>query len=278
MDLQPLAEQLLPLCRKAGEAILQVYQSTAPLQIEQKTDASPLTIADQRAEAIIVAGLQALAPQWPIVSEEQPVAPYAERRHWQRYWLVDPLDGTREFIDGTGEFTVNIALIEQGVPVLGVVYVPLQGAAYVGVARCGLALRVTGTERCRLQVNRSEDVSVLRVLTSSRHGGDELAACVQALRPHFSAVQWLKAGSALKFCWLAEGRGEFYPRFSPCSEWDTAAGQAVLEAAGGSLVGLDFQPLRYNQQASLINPHFYALAATGVDWPALLASRPHESN
>lgn len=266
-----LVEPLEELCRKAGRAIAEVYQSSEALVVEQKPDSSPLTVADQLAHDILYDGLSAIAPQWPVLSEEQPAPSLSVRQQWHRYWLVDPLDGTREFIDRTGEFTINVALIEAGCPVLGVVYLPLEEVAYIGAPSLGLAVKAKTSGRQDLPVNKSDRGSQIRVLTSSRHNSDRLKACMQHLEAHFDAVKWLRAGSAIKFCRLAEGAGDFYPRYSPCSEWDTAAGQAVLEAAGGGLVGLDFKPLRYNQRASLINPPFYALANRQWDWQSLLA-------
>lgn len=273
-----LVEALCRLCAQAAAAIVGVYESVEVITVEHKTDSSPVTLADKNAHAIIVAGLAALSPQWPVLSEEHDEIDFELRRHWPRYWLVDPLDGTREFLDRNGEFTINIALVERGVAVLGVVYIPLSDRAYVGIPADGYAVKIEAGHSYRLPLpeyvdnnNNQAGNSVLRVLTSSRDDGDELRGFIKAMQQHFNEVRWLRAGSALKFCWLAEGRGDIYPRFSPCSEWDTAAGQAVLEAAGGSVLSLAFKPLRYNQQPCLLNPHFYAMAKGDIDWPVLLA-------
>lgn len=272
VDLQSLAEQVCQLCSKAGDSIVKVYQSTASLKVDYKSDASPITQADTLANDIIIKGLTALMPQWPILSEESVEPDFELRRLWGCYWLVDPLDGTREFIDRTGEFTVNIALIEGGKPVIGVVYQPLQKAAYVGIPQLDVAYKLKAGIKKSLRVSSGAGLSELRVLTSSRHRNDQLIECIDLLGRNFATVQWIKAGSAVKFCYLAEGSGDIYPRFSPCSEWDIAAGQALLEAAGGCLVDMDFKPFQYNQRVSLINPPFYALAANGLNWQAILSS------
>lgn len=272
IDLQALAEQLCQLCDKAGAAIVKVYQLPDSLQVGYKSDDSPITQADTLAHDIIIKGLTALMPQWPILSEEAAEPDFELRRDWHCYWLVDPLDGTREFIDRTGEFTVNIALIEGGRPVLGVIYQPLQEISYVGIPQQGIAYSSSAGTKKALRVSSGKDLSELRVLTSSRHRNDQLIKCIDLLGRNFPTVKWIKAGSAVKFCHLAEGLADIYPRFSPCCEWDIAAGQALLEAAGGCLVDMDFKPFQYNQRASLINPPFYALAAKGVDWQAILSS------
>jgi 3'(2'), 5'-bisphosphate nucleotidase len=269
-DKQALADQVRKLCAEAGEAIASVYQSSEPLVVENKSDNSPVTIADKLSQDIIVKGLKALTPYWPILSEEQEIPPFTTRCQWQNYWLIDPLDGTREFIDGNGEFTINVALIENGEPIIGVVYLPIERIAYVGITPNGEAYRVDTGGRSLINIRPLTSDEPVKVLTSSRHHGDDLMACMRALEQHFSAIEWLQVGSALKFCQLAEGGGDIYPRFSPCSEWDTAAGQAVLEAAGGCLVNTAFEPFRYNQQNSLINPYFYALAGRDINWYEVL--------
>lgn len=268
-----LAQQAYELCRQAAVAIMSIYEAKSPLAVEYKADQSPLTVADQQAHLIIADGLASLTPQWPVLSEEQALPSYEERSQWARYWLVDPLDGTREFIDRNGEFTVNIALIEQGFPVLGVVYVPSQHCGYIGIdggSAQARAWRQDESGRETLQVNTVNSAGALRLLSSARTSGPELMACMEGLAEHFDPVQWLRAGSALKFCQLAEGRADIYPRFSPCCEWDTAAGQAVLEAAGGQLLDTRFERFRYNQRASIICPSFYALGAASFHWPDVL--------
>jgi 3'(2'), 5'-bisphosphate nucleotidase len=212
----------------------------------------------------LLSGLHALDASLPLLSEESTPAQISRRRDWHRYWLVDPLDGTREFLAKTGEFTINIALIDDHRPLLGLLYLPLERIAYVGIpgvlAQCysdvgAGSLSVTDLETRRLQTGDE-----LTVLASRRHSGPRFTACLEWLAQHWGPVSRSDMGSALKFCRMAEGHGDIYPRFSPCCEWDTAAGQAVLEAAGGRLLGLDGAPLRYNCSDSLYSPPFYGLA------------------
>ena len=266
---QALAGKLVELCRQAGQVITALYHSGEPLHINQKADDSPVTEADHQSQHVLAEGLGRLTPAWPVLSEEQAIPDFSERRDWRRYWLVDPLDGTREFINRTGEFTINIALIEDGWPVLGIIYLPLEESAYIGIEGGG-AWREDAGGRTELKVRDRSSSDQLAVLTGSRHQGRLIQACLERLRQHFIGVERVQAGSALKFCLLAEGRGDIYPRFAPCCEWDTAAGQAVLEAAGGELLGMDFLRFRYNQKESLINPHFFAVGAGNVAWRELL--------
>ena len=263
-DLQHWVFPLLALCRAAGEAICEHYFAPQADVYEAKGDDSPLTRADLASHALLQAGLIALDPTIPVLSEESAPAAIAERRQWRRYWLVDPLDGTKEFLARTGEFTVNIALIDNHRPALGVLYLPLEHSAYVGIP--GLQARRYDDEgegnwsASALATRPLQSGQALTVLASRRHGGARLQACLDWLEVHWERVCRNNMGSALKFCHMASGRGDFYPRFSPCCEWDTAAGQAVLEAAGGCLLGLDGEPLRYNCSDSLYNPPFYAIA------------------
>jgi 3'(2'), 5'-bisphosphate nucleotidase len=224
------------------------------------------------------AGLAALAPRIPLLSEESAPADIADRQQWQRYWLVDPLDGTREFLQRTGEFTINIALIDNHRPLLGVLYLPLARVACVGIPGV-LAKRYQedgdgGWEPSVLTARPLQTGQAMGVLASRRHGGRQLQSCLTWLQEHWGPVSRLDMGSALKFCALAQGEGDFYPRFTPCCEWDTAAGQAVLEAAGGRVLGLDGEPLRYNCRESLYSPNFYAIAdATHPLWRGLFVNR-----
>ncbi|MCP3907573.1 MAG: 3'(2'),5'-bisphosphate nucleotidase CysQ [Oceanicoccus sp.] len=270
-ETERIAEQLLLLCRQAGRAIVEVYSADKPVAVELKLDDSPVTEADTRSHDIFLKGLAELTPQWPVLSEEQALPDFTERSQWPCYWLVDPLDGTREFIDRTGEFTINIALIENHRPVLGVVYIPLEQAAYLGFVEQGRALRIDSGGRREIAVSAATPAlnDSVRVISSSRYGGAEFESCITKLAGHFQQVERVTAGSALKFCRLAEGAADIYPRFSPCCEWDTAAGQAVLEAAGGSLVDIEFNPLVYNRQSSVMSPNFYALGGTAEEWAGL---------
>ncbi|MGP1615850.1 MAG: 3'(2'),5'-bisphosphate nucleotidase CysQ, partial [Pollutimonas bauzanensis] len=218
-----------------------------------------LTVADLAAHELISAALRKLTPDVPVLSEESAAVPWAVRRTWTRYWLVDPLDGTKEFINRNGEFTVNIALIDASVPVLGIVFVPAHDLLYGGAQGAGAwkeeqGMRVAISTRA---VNTGQ--SQLCVVASRRHAGAELEAWLAVLQQRFPALELLSMGSSLKICLVAEGRADIYPRLAPTSEWDTAAAQAVLEAAGGILTDTNFAPYRYNRKANLLNPHFFAI-------------------
>jgi 3'(2'), 5'-bisphosphate nucleotidase len=264
LPLRDLVPDLLQLCATAGTAICAHYNAPAAGHFEAKGDDSPLTLADLASHHVLQAGLHAMDPAVPILSEESALADIAQRRQWQRYWLVDPLDGTKEFLARTGEFTINIALIDDHRPVLGVLYLPLERIAYVGIPNvCAQVFRDDGCGNWvsgELATAALEAGQPLTLLASRRHRGPRLQACLAWLDQHWGEVARANMGSALKFCYMASGQGDFYPRFSPCCEWDTAAGHAILEAAGGSLVGMDGKPLRYNLRDSLYSPPFYALA------------------
>ncbi len=258
----------------AGHEIMEVYRCTGTLAVSHKLDDSPLTEADTRANALICEQLQRISPTLPILSEEGVLAPFTQREQWQEYWLIDPLDGTKEFIQRNGEFTVNIALIRGGVAVLGVVYAPVTDTSWLGVIGLGAwkregkgALEPIRTKSLAADLHRT----TLRVVASRRHGGDALEQILERLAPRFTAIEMLNMGSSLKFCLLAEGKADFYPRLAPTSEWDTAAAQAILEAAGGRVMRTDFSALRYNQKQDILNPHFYAIGDSRLDWQKLLS-------
>ncbi len=263
-ELPDLVAPLLELSREAGELICKHYHAPGTTDFRAKDDQSPLTLADTESHVLLLTGLQALEPGTPVLSEESAPEALVGRHDWSRYWLVDPLDGTKEFLAETGEFTVNIALIQDHRPVLGVLYLPLEKAAYVGIpgqAAYRYDYRGVGEwPRLTLATRALKQGTELTVLASRRHRNSKLEECLAWLRQRWGPIARRDSGSALKFCQLAEGGGDFYPRFSPCCEWDTAAGQAVLEAAGGALLGMDGQPLRYNCSESLYSPHFFAIA------------------
>ncbi|MFN2308944.1 MAG: 3'(2'),5'-bisphosphate nucleotidase CysQ [Gammaproteobacteria bacterium] len=247
----------------AGERILAIYERD--FAIEHKDDKSPLTEADMAAHHAIVAGLKALTPPLPVLSEESAQIPFAERRGWTRYWLVDPLDGTREFIKRNGEFTVNIALIEDGRAVLGVVYVPVPRLSYFACAGGGAFKQPAGQAPQAIHARALTGGPVV-VAGSRSHCGDSLGRFLENLGPY----ELLSMGSALKSCLVAEGRADIYPRLGPTSEWDTAAAQCVVEEAGGRVTGLDMQPLRYNTKDSLLNPQFFVFGDVSRDWSRYL--------
>ena len=258
------------LARDAGAEILAVY-SDEDFGVETKDDNSPLTRADLAAHRVIVSGLSKAAPEIPILSEESAEISWNERSSWVRYFLVDPLDGTKEFISRNGEFTVNIALIEKGIPLAGVVYVPVTDVLYRADQTKGLAtVTRDGIERS-IATRRLKDNDPLVIVASRRHGGEALDNCLTALDKHFPSIETTNMGSSLKLCLIAEGKADLYPRLAPTSEWDTAAAQAIVEAAGGRVVDVDLDVLRYNTKADLINPLFYVLADTEFDWSKVLS-------
>jgi 3'(2'), 5'-bisphosphate nucleotidase len=262
-DISALLEPVVELAHEAGRKILDIYDSE--FAVQEKDDKSPLTEADMASHHAIVAGLGALTPDIPILSEESADLPFAERSAWQRYWLVDPLDGTREFIKRNGEFTVNIALIEDGVAVLGVVHVPVTGVSYLGCRGKGAFKREQdGSERA-ISV-RALGSGPVMVVGSRSHRGDSLNRFLEKLGEH----EMVGMGSSLKLCLVAEGAADIYPRLGLTSEWDTAAAQCVVEQAGGTVTDTAMQPLRYNTKDSLLNPFFLVIGDTSRDWSAYL--------
>lgn len=257
-QMQAWVEPLLALAREAGAAIMRVYAQD--FAVSHKDDRSPLTEADMASHHLILAGLERIAPGIPVLSEESASVPWELRRQWGRYWLVDPLDGTREFVNKNGEFTVNIALVEDGEAVLGVVYAPALDELHYGVRGVG-AFVCDGDSRVPIAVRRPA-VPPLRVAGSRSHMDPRSRAAIERM----GETTLLGMGSSLKFCRMAEACLDVYPRFAPTSEWDTAAGQAVLESAGGVVMTLDGAPLRYNGKDSLLNPDFLALGDPDLPW------------
>jgi 3'(2'), 5'-bisphosphate nucleotidase len=246
----------MPIVARAGAAIMRIYGSG--FTVQHKEDDSPLTLADLESQRVIIEGLNAITPGIPILSEESAQAPWSERRSWSELWVVDPLDGTREFVKRNGEFTVNIALVREHEPVLGVVAAPAQGLLYWGAAGLGAFSQAQGGAQVPIQVSAPQNP--LRVVGSRSHASAETAGYLARLGPH----EMKGIGSSLKFCLVAEGNADLYPRFGPTSEWDTAAGQAVLEAAGGHVTRPDGHRLRYNCRDSLINGDFLAFSNPSV--------------
>lgn len=261
----PELDALLRIAREAGEHILRVYRQD--FQVNQKNDQSPVTEADMAAHHHILDELTRLTPEIPVLSEESAEQVGPERMDWQRYWLVDPLDGTREFIKRNDEFTVNIALIDNGIPVLGVVHAPALDTSWFGARDLG-AWRLDGEgRRTRLQVETPPTDRAWRVVGSRSHATPALQGFVDQL----GNAQLLSIGSSLKLCMVAEGKADLYPRLGPTSEWDTAAAQAVVEAAGGLVLSWpDLQPLRCNRNPdSLLNPDFIVCSQIRPDWARL---------
>ncbi|PZW80336.1 3'(2'),5'-bisphosphate nucleotidase [Pseudomonas sp. 2848] len=258
MNDRQLMQDIAKLALLAGEATLPFWR--ADVAVSNKADDSPVTAADLAAHRVIADGLQALAPQIPVLSEEDCDIPLATRAGWQRWWLVDPLDGTKEFIAGSEEFTVNIALIENGEVVFGVVAMPTNGRCYSGGREFGAWRAERNEEAQTIQVRNAPPAQErFTVVASRRHSSPEQEALLAGLGSAVGELELANIGSSLKFCLLAEGSADCYPRLAPTSQWDTAAAQGVLEGAGGEVIGLDGLPFRYPPRESLLNPFFLAL-------------------
>ncbi|AWX98987.1 3'(2'),5'-bisphosphate nucleotidase [Marinomonas primoryensis] len=267
----PIFQALQKIIHDAADVIMDIYQR-ADLGIEQKLDDSPVTAADLAAHKVILAGLQALTPDIPVLSEEGVVS-FEERSEWPMLWIVDPLDGTKEFIKRNGEFSINIALVENGVSILGVVYLPTTSEGYVGVTESWKGLPVgafkwQGNEFESIKLRDPRDPII--VMTSRSHGPALPADLKATLKLAYEQVRELPKGSSIKGCRIAEGIADLHLRRGPTSEWDTAAQQAIIEAAGGMLVTPTGQPFRYNQRKTLLNGHFFVsgpeLAPSVIDW------------
>jgi 3'(2'), 5'-bisphosphate nucleotidase len=258
-------DEITAVACAAADEILKIYNTD--FNIENKQDDSPLTAADLAAHKVITTGLAELTPDIPILSEESRAAPYEQRRNWSRYWLVDPLDGTREFIKRNGEFTVNIALIEDHEPVLGVVQIPATGACYYAARARGSYKHEPGAQPQRLYTRRTSAGEFV-VAGSRSHATERQKRFFAGLG---GDTRVISAGSSLKFCLVAEGRVDIYPRFGPTSEWDTAAAQCVVTEAGGLVTDMQLQPLRYNRGESLENPEFLVIGDPSFDWRPYLA-------
>jgi 3'(2'), 5'-bisphosphate nucleotidase len=268
MSTDPTMSQLEELCqlaRKAGAAILEDKARTSKVSL--KEDESPLTSADLASHRTIMEGLNRIDPSIPVLSEESASIPFEQRKTWSRYFLVDPLDGTKEFIKGKKEYTVNIALIVDGVPELGVVYVPELAQTFAGARGLGSFSGKDGQALAKISVAQ-ESGSTPRIVGSSSHASPQMAGFLETLGAH----EILRFGSSLKICQIADGTAHFYPRFGPTSEWDTAAGHAVVLHAGGKVVKLDGSPLDYNQKDSVLNPSFFVIGPTDRPWLELAAS------
>ena len=259
MNTRSVLEQLVDISRRAGLKILEWYGGD--MGITLKSDDSPLTKADLASHDLITAELSDRWPDIPILSEESTDIPWETRQNWQQYWLVDPLDGTKEFINHNGEFTVNIALIRDHQPIMGVVHVPVTDTSYFGARGPGAWCQHGNAEAETIEV-RIPAAQPAIIVGSRSHANPELASQLQRLGPH----ELTSMGSSLKFCRIAEGLADFYPRLGPTCEWDTAAAQAVVEAAGGRVVKIDGSALDYNAKAVYLNPHFFVFGDTSKEW------------
>lgn len=256
-----LTLDVVEICRRASAAILDVYNRD-DFKVATKSDESPLTAADLASHRVVTRALEQLTPDIPVLSEESSETVMEERRGWQRLWLVDPLDGTKEFIKRNGEFTVNVALIENHRPVLGVIAIPVHDVYYAARIPGG-AWKINSDGGPEAIGTRIPAPETLTVMGSRSHGNERTQEYLDRVGPH----ELMGRGSALKFCAVAEGQADFYPRLGPTSEWDTAAGHCIVEAAGGKIVRADGDPLTYNARDTLLNPEFLVIGDPGRDWP-----------
>ena len=272
LSFSELVGALLTLATDASQCVLALYAQAAEVAVIQKSDSSPVTEADHASHRLICRTLQQLTPAIPILSEESTLEQLIGRRDWPVCWMIDPLDGTKEFIEGTGEFTINIALIVDSEAVLGLIAAPNRAHVDVGVPSWG-ARRFPLFDRDQgepLQTRPLDSAGALTLSASFRHRAERVQMMMDRLSPLANGAQRLNAGSALKFCDLVSGDADVYPRTSPCYEWDLAAGDALVRAAGGSVTTLEGEPIRYNRWDSLKAPQFVAAADPTIDYTALL--------
>jgi 3'(2'), 5'-bisphosphate nucleotidase len=258
-ELEELTSEILKISCQAGDRILEIYETD--FSVENKSDNSPLTAADMAAHNTICEQLTKLTPSIPILSEESSHISFSDRQKWNQYWLVDPLDGTREFIKRNGEFSVNIALIEDHCSIMGVIHIPVTGISYTASINNGAYKHESNGDKTQISV-RHTNADKITVAGSRSHGNDRQKEFINKLdQPEILAI-----GSSLKFCLVAEGKADIYPRFGPTSEWDSGAAQAIVEEAGGMVVDMNFQQLKYNTKESLLNPEFLVIADNNFDW------------
>lgn len=263
VEYKTILKDIITISMDAGHEIMGIYSTD--FGATRKDDNTPLTEADMAAHHTIVAGLQKLTPDLPILSEESADVPFEERVKWDTYWLVDPLDGTREFIKRNGEFTVNIALIDQNCPILGVIYIPVSGITYFACKGAGSFKQARDCEPVKIKT-RPKPSDITLVAGSRSHRGDSLVQFLNNIGKH----EIISMGSSLKSCLVAEGKADIYPRLGPTSEWDTAAAQCIVEEAGGKLTDLQLNPMRYNTKKSLLNPDFFVFGDANHDWAQYL--------
>jgi 3'(2'), 5'-bisphosphate nucleotidase len=268
LDLGLLCESCVEIARRAGGKILEIYETE--FDVEHKDDKTPLTNADMASHHTIVERLSELTPDIPILSEESAKLPFEVRSQWDVYWLVDPLDGTREFIKRNGEFTVNIALISGHRSILGVIHVPVLDIDYFAYEGGGAFKSEHGGEARRISVRDPEENRIV-VAGSRSHGSEEMQKYMANIAASYDEVSMLSMGSSLKFCLVAEGQADLYPRLGLTSEWDTAAAQCIVEQAGGQVTRTDMTVLEYNTKDSLLNPFFFVFGNDEKDWSSFLA-------
>jgi len=263
MDHQMLLDGVREAVARAGAAILEIYADPKLFATEQKADSSPLTAADLAANRVLVEALTQLTPQMPILSEESAQAPWSERKRWDACWVVDPLDGTKEFLKRNDEFTVNVGLVVGNEPVLGVVYAPALDRWYFGAKEHGAWMKLADEEPKPIASTTKELDRPWRVVGSRSHQSPEMADFLVQL----GETEMVAMGSSLKLCLVASGEADLYPRLGPTSEWDTCAAHAVVNAAGAKVLSLDTgKPLTYNARESILNPHFIVCTEPNPDW------------
>jgi len=275
MDLERLLPEVCRIAVEAGDLIESIYQATERVSVDNKSDGTPVTIADKQADALICKALSELTPKIPLLTEESVGnVPFESRQAWSTFWCVDPLDGTKEFIERTGEFSVNIALVNDAEVLLGVVYVPLTRVLYCAVKGQGAyrseipadaqhqSWQACSDSQYRIKSRLKNNKVPAKIAVSRRHGN-----MAKRFFDVLGEVELVFMGSAIKSCLVAEGSVDLYPRFGPTSLWDTAAAQCVVEESGGLLVDASGQPLKYIQTETLLNPHFLVVGDPFYDWP-----------
>lgn len=270
MKLEQLLESVIAVAVEAGSAISAIYDSGDFEKLE-KSDQTPVTTADLAANDVIMAGLAALPVDYPILSEESEHIPYQQRADWTRYWLVDPLDGTGEFIKRSGDFAVNIALIENGKPIMGVIHAPVSGISYAAIrGSCVFRRDPDGVDTSIQSRSLQQDVGKLRFAISRRQKLD----LITELLPAGMSAEFIPFGSStLKSCMVAEGSADCYLRIGPTGEWDTGAAECIVREAGGSVMTMDLQPLTYNQRESFENPNFMVVADPAYGWGDIIRAQ-----
>jgi len=264
LNINDLLKPTTEIARLAGKKIMEIY--SAGFTVTEKSDSSPVTEADLAANNIIVKALTDLDPSIPILSEESDIAPFSTRVNWQQYWLIDPLDGTKEFIKRNNEFTVNIALIKNHTPILGVIHLPPKDTSYFATQGNGAYKKIGDDNPTRIKTNKTDHENFTVLVGNNAVDSRTLDAFRNKVGNH----NFKRVGSSLKTCIIAEGEADVYPRFGPTSEWDTAAAQCIIEEAGGKMTDMILKPLRYNTKESLRNPYFISFANAKKDWARIL--------
>jgi len=262
--------EVIQAAKAAGEKILVIYASD--YTVTSKSDNTPVTCADLAANELIETRLQKLTSHTPILSEESEYIPYQQRKDWQTYWLVDPLDGTKEFISRTGEFSVNIALIHKHQAIMGIIYSPVKKRTYYAIKGYGAFYQQDNEEPRMIQVSKKRRQRIILAGTRAKFSA-EMEGFVKNLSHTIHGYEMIKMGSSLKSCLIAEGKADIYARLGPTSEWDTGAAQCIVEEAGGLITDTRMQPIQYNTKESLLNPYFFVFGDKSVNWSNYLLKK-----